>query len=134
MTLVSKTLAPNGALVDPSTGRATPPFNNYLNSLTILANTAAGGTITTAPGSGLAGGGDTASNLSLSIAPNGVTNAMIRPSTAYSVIGRAFGTDGDVADITATADGRVLARAVTGRPPTACWHVSAACWPFGTRH
>lgn len=110
MTLVSKTLAPNGALVDPSTGRATPPFNNYLNSLTILANTAAGGTLTTGPGSGLQGGGDISSNLSISIAPNGVTNQMIRQGAAYSVIGRQFGTTGDVADITADADNRVLAR------------------------
>jgi hypothetical protein len=106
----SKTLAPNGALVDLQTGRATPPFNNYLNNLTQNANAAAAGTVATPVGGGLSGGGLVADGISLIIAPNGVSDAMIRQSTAYSVIGRAFGTDGDVADITATADNRVLAR------------------------
>lgn len=111
MTLVSKTLAPNAPFVDLSnSGRLTREANNYLNSLSILANSAAGGTIATAPGSGLQGGGDLASNLSLSIAPHGVTDAMIRQSAGYSVIGRFAGTTGDVADITATANNRVLAR------------------------
>ncbi len=110
MTLVSKTLPPNAPLVDPSSGLATPPFNRYLNSLSLLANTFAGGTLTTGPGSGLEGGGDLATNLSISIAANGVTNGMIRQSAGYSVIGRGAGTTGNVADITATADNRVLAR------------------------
>jgi hypothetical protein len=106
----SKTLAPNGVLVDLQTGRATPPFNNYLNNLTQNANAGAGGTVTTAPSSGLFGGGQVADGISIGIAANGVSNAMIRQSAGYSVIGRAFGTTGDVGDITATADNRVLAR------------------------
>lgn len=110
MVTPSKTLAPNGALVDLQTGRATPPFNNYLNNLTQNVNASAAGSVTTAPGSGLFGGGFVADGISIGIAANGVTNAMIRQSAAYSVIGRGFGTAGDVADITATADNRVLAR------------------------
>lgn len=106
----SKTLPPNAIIVDLPSGRASIPFSNFLNSLTSNANTGATGTITTAPGSGLTGGGTVADGISLSIAANGVTNVMLRQSAPYSVIGRAFGTTGDVVDITATADNRILAR------------------------
>lgn len=106
----SKTLPPNAIIVDLPSGRATIPFSNFLNSLTQNVNGAAAGTVTTALGSGLAGGGIVADGISLTIAANGVSNAMIRQSAAYSVIGRAFGSAGNVADITATADDRILAR------------------------
>ena len=44
------------------------------------------------------------------IANNAVTNAKIRQSAAFSVVGRASSTTGDVADITATAQDQVLVR------------------------
>ncbi len=106
----SKTLPPNAIIVDLPSGRATLPFSNFLNNLTQNANAGAAGTVTTAVGSGLFGGGAVADGISIGIAVNGVTNAMIRQSAGYSVIGRFAGTAGDVADITATADNRVLAR------------------------
>lgn len=46
----------------------------------------------------------------LGVATNGITNAMLRQSVAVSVIGRASGTTGDVADIQAGANDRVLRR------------------------
>lgn len=44
------------------------------------------------------------------LADHAVTNAKLRQSTARSLIGRAAGSDGDVADITANLDDRFLAR------------------------
>lgn len=110
MTSPSKVPMPQAPFVDPQTGYLTRVGNNYLNNLTLNVNAGAAGSVTTAPGSGLSGGGTVADGISLIIAPNGVSDAMIRQSAAYSVIGRAFGTAGNVADITATADNRVLAR------------------------
>lgn len=106
----SKVPMPQAPFVDPSTGYLTRVGNNYLNNLTLNVNGAAAGSVTTALGSGLAGGGVVADGISLIIAPNGVSNAMIRQSAGYSVIGRGAGSTGNVADITATADDRVLAR------------------------
>lgn len=63
---------------------------------------------TTAP---LSGGGDLSANRTFSIAANGITNALLRQGAATSVVGRSAGTTGDVADISATADGQVLVRA-----------------------
>jgi hypothetical protein len=45
------------------------------------------------------------------LADHAVTNAKLRESAARSIIGRAAGTAGDVADITATIDDRLFARA-----------------------
>lgn len=45
---------------------------------------------------------------------NVISNAKIRQSAAFSVIGRAGNTTGDVADITAASEGQVLRRAIGG--------------------
>jgi hypothetical protein len=42
-------------------------------------------------------------NVTVGVAANGITNAKLRQSAARSVVGRATGTTGDVADISATA-------------------------------
>lgn len=107
---VSKVPMPQAPFVDPATGFLTRVGTNFLNSLTGNANAGAAGSVTTAPGSGLAGGGSVADGISLIIGPNGVSNAMIRQSLGTSVIGRMAGSSGNVADIQATADDRVLAR------------------------
>lgn len=111
MNAPSKVPMPQAPMVDLGTGYATRPWNNFFNNLVGNANAGAAGTITAEPGSGLAIiGVSIADGLSILISPNGVTNAMIRQSAAYSVIGRAFGTTGNVADISASANDRVLAR------------------------
>lgn len=46
----------------------------------------------------------------IAVATNGVSNSLIRQSAAFSVIGRAGNTTGDVADLTAASDGQVLRR------------------------
>lgn len=96
----------------PLTGnlRVAPEWWRFFNSLNQTANAATEGSVTTAAGSGLAGGGQVAGGISIRIADNGVTNTMLRQSTALSVIGRAFNSTGNVADITADADNRVLSR------------------------
>ena len=45
---------------------------------------------------------------------NVISNAKIRQSAAYSVVGRAGNTTGDVADITAASEGQVLRRTIGG--------------------
>jgi hypothetical protein len=82
----------------------------FFNSLNQTANAATEGSVTTDPGSGLSGGGQVSGGISIRIANNGVTNGMIRQSAGTSVIGRAFGSAGNVADITADANNRVLSR------------------------
>lgn len=106
----NKNLPPPAAFVDPVTGLLTRQANNFLNAITASSNEASAGEILTPAGSGLEGGGVVADGLTLSIAPEGVTNAMLRDSLALSVIGRYAATDGPPADIVATADNRVLAR------------------------
>lgn len=106
----SKNLPPNAPFVDITTGYLTRPANNYLNNLTFNTNAATAGSVTTDPGSGLAGGGSVADGISIFIAPNGVSNAMLRQSAGTSIIGRAAGSSGNVADITADANMRVLSR------------------------
>jgi hypothetical protein len=61
-------------------------------------------------GDGLEGGGTVSGGVTLAIGDGAVTNQMLRNGAACSVIGRGGNTQGDVADIQATADGRVLAR------------------------
>jgi hypothetical protein len=73
----------------------------------------AGGYVPTArtvtAGTGLAGGGALTSNITLSVATNGITDTMLRQSAGQSVIGRSATTPGDVADIVATTNtGHVL--------------------------
>lgn len=100
---------PPTAFVDKS-GRLTREAYRFLLSLTQNANTGASGEVATPPSGGLQGGGVVADGISLSIQNNGVTSAMLRQSLALSVMGRAFGSNGNVADITADADNRVLGR------------------------
>lgn len=106
----NKNLPPPAAFVDPVTGLLTRQANNFLNAITASSNEASAGEILTPAAGGLEGGGVVANGLTLSIAPNGVANSMIRQSPATSVIGRFQGTTGDVADIIASADDRVLGR------------------------
>lgn len=106
----NKNIPPPAQFIDPQTGFLTRAANNFLNSITRSSNIAEAGDIATPPGSGLDGGGTVADGVTLSIAPAGVTNAMLRDSQAYSVIGRYQSTVGPPADIVATADNRVLSR------------------------
>jgi hypothetical protein len=64
------------------------------------------------PNAGLlaAGAGLSLAGAQLSVAAGGITNAMLRDGVATSVVGRASGTSGDVADIQATSDGHVFRR------------------------
>lgn len=57
-----------------------------------------------------AGAGIQVVNTTASVAAGGVTDAMLRQSAARSVIGRSAATSGNVADITAAADGQALKR------------------------
>ncbi len=93
-----------------STGAMSPEWWRFFNSLTVNVSAAAEGSVTTAPGSGLTGGGAVADGISLSIANNGVTNAMLRQSNGLSVVGRFASTTGNVADIIAVANATVLTR------------------------
>jgi hypothetical protein len=61
-------------------------------------------------GAGLEGGGFVQEGVELSIAPNGVTDTMLRNSAAMSVIGRYADSSGDPADIPATDNDRALQR------------------------
>lgn len=87
--------------VTGSNGRIGPPWYRFLARMERLL-----GRGLTDAGTGLAANGDGA----LSIADNGVSNAMLRDSLALSVIGRQLDTDGDPQDIQAGADGWVLQR------------------------
>ena len=106
----NKNIPPPAQFVDPATGFLTRQANNFLNSITRSSNMAAAGEVATPAGSGLDGGGQVSDGITLSIAPAGVTNAMLRDSQPFSVIGRYSSTAGSPADIVATADDRVLAR------------------------
>jgi len=100
---------PNAPLVLPD-GRIDPSWYKYLVSLNTTADGAASGEVATDPGSGLAGGGAVVDGVSLTIAPNGVSNAMIRQSAGTSVVGRTAASPGNVADITASLNNSVLVR------------------------
>lgn len=92
------------------TGRIANEWYRYLLSINRTANSAGNGVVSTASGSGLAGGGTVSDGVALQIADNGVSNTMLRQSAGTSVIGRAFNSTGNVADITAIGDNRVLTR------------------------
>lgn len=106
----NKNIPPPVQFVDPKTGFLTRPANNFLNSITRSSNQAVSGEVLTLPGSGLDGGGAVADGLELSIAPAGVSNAMLRDSQPYSVIGRSFSTTGTPADIKAVQNRVALTR------------------------
>jgi len=97
-------------LVDLKTGNIKSEWWRFFNSLNTNVGAAAEGTVTTDPGSGLTGGGTVADGISLSIATNGVTNAMLRQSNGLSVMGRFASSTGNVADIIAVSDATVLTR------------------------
>lgn len=61
-------------------------------------------------GTGLVGGGDMSADRVISVANNGITDALLRTGAATSIIGRSAGSVGNVADIAATADGQFLRR------------------------
>jgi hypothetical protein len=112
MSLPSRNLVPRGAFVmtAPSGLVLTPEANRFLNSIVNNSNAAAAGSVTTAAGSGLQGGGDVARGISISITPNGVTNAMIRQSFGCSVVGRYAASNGNVSDIQAVQNRVALQR------------------------
>lgn len=71
------------------------------------------GTVTSvASGTGLTGGPITTSG-TLSVATNGISDALLRQGAALTVIGRPANSTGNVADIAAGADGDVLRRSGT---------------------
>lgn len=106
----NKNLPPPAQFVDPATGRLTRQANNFLNAITSSSNVAASGDIATPADSGLEGGGTVADGVTLSIAPNGVTDQMLRQSVATSVIGRLQNSAGNVSDIPAVQNRTVLQR------------------------
>lgn len=107
--MAANTLPPNTPFLDDR-GFVRREWWSFLNSLTRVANDASAGSVTTNPGSGLAGGGSVSDGVSLIIAPNGVSNSMIRQSAGNSVIGRSASSSGNVADITASLNNSVLTR------------------------
>lgn len=68
------------------------------------------GVVSIITGAGLTGGPITGTG-TISVAMNGIVNAMLRQSAGTSIVGRSAGTLGDVADIVASSDGDVLRRA-----------------------
>lgn len=102
--------APPTIFCEPGTGRLTGPAYRYLFQINQKTGEAAAGTIATPAGSGLTGGGAVADGVTLSVAANGITDAMLRQSQACSVIGRYPNSAGNVADIVAVADDQVLGR------------------------
>lgn len=103
-------ISPPGTPLLTTRGTISPEWYRFFVSLRRGASDAATGEVQTDAGSGLEGGGFVADGIDLSIAENGVTNAMIREGMPCSVIGRFQNSTGDVADITAPDDGRVLTR------------------------
>lgn len=86
---------------------------NSSGVVTLLADAAAQGTVTSvATGTGLTGGTITSTG-TVSVATNGITDALLRQSTALSVIGRSANSTGNVADISAGTDNQVLRRSGT---------------------
>ena len=71
------------------------------------------GTVTSvATGTGLTGGTITSTG-TISVATNGITDALLRQSAGLSLIGRSTNSTGNVADITAGTDNQVLRRSGT---------------------
>lgn len=101
---------PNAPFVDSATGRLTREGTRFLYSLNRNSGEAVADEVGTPPGSGLQGGGFVVDGIDLSIANGGVTNARLRDSFGFSVIGRSGASTGSPADIIATANDRVLAR------------------------
>ena len=107
---MSSSIPPSNIPLVDENGFLSTPWYRYLASLQRATDDVTAGDITTAAGSGLQGGGAVASGVSLSVAANGVTNAMFRQGAGTSVLGRKYGSMGDLADITATANNQLLSR------------------------
>lgn len=107
---MSSSIPPANIPVIDENGFLNPTWYRYLASLQRATDDVTAGDITTAAGSGLQGGGSVSSGVSLSIADNGVTNAMFRQGAGTSVLGRKYGSTGDLADIAATANNQLLSR------------------------
>lgn len=103
-------ISPPNAPITTSGLALSPSWYRFFVSLRKGATDAADGEVGTASGSGLEGGGAVSDGVDLAITANGVTSAMLRQSGACSVMGRYANSAGDVADIQATGDNRVLAR------------------------
>lgn len=103
-------IPPSGTMLIDQKGLPSPPWYRYFVSLRRGAVKASSGEVSTLPGSGLEGGGAVQDGVDLSIAPDGVTNAMLRESLPLSVIGRFINSTGNPADIQARANFRVLTR------------------------
>ena len=86
---------------------------NSAGVVTLLADAAAQGSVTSvATGTGLTGGPITTTG-TVSVATNGITDSLLRQSAGLSLIGRSANTTGNVADITAGTDNQVLRRSGT---------------------
>jgi hypothetical protein len=86
---------------------------NSAGVVTLLADAAAQGSVTSvATGTGLTGGPITTTG-TVSVATNGITDALLRQSAGLSLIGRSANSTGNVADITAGTDNQVLRRSGT---------------------
>ena len=107
---MSSSIPPSNIPLVDENGFLSTPWYRYFASLQRATDDVTAGDITTAAGSGLQGGGSIADGVSLSIADNGVTNAMFRQGAGTSVLGRKYGSMGDLADITATANNQLLSR------------------------
>ena len=107
---MSSSIPPANIPVIDENGFLNPTWYRYFASLQRATDDVTAGDITTAAGSGLQGGGSVSSGVSLSIADNGVTNAMFRQGAGTSVLGRKYGSTGDLADIAATANNQLLSR------------------------
>ena len=86
---------------------------NSSGVVTLLASSANVGTVTSvATGSGLTGGPITSTG-TVSVATNGITNALFRQSAGLSLVGRSANSTGNVDDIAAGTDNQVLRRSGT---------------------
>lgn len=109
MTVLGPIQPPNTPLTD-ARGNLRPEWYRFFVQLNKGSSAAENGEVQTASGSGLQGGGFVANGVDLSIANNGVTNAMIRQGIPCSVMGRFQNSAGNVADIQAVFDATVLTR------------------------
>jgi hypothetical protein len=86
---------------------------NSSGVVTVISDAAASGTVTSvATGTGLTGGPITTTG-TVSVANNGITDALLRQSAGLSLIGNATNSTANVADITAGTDNQVLRRSGT---------------------
>jgi hypothetical protein len=88
-------------------------FKDASGNVEVIADTTAQGTVTSvATGSGLTGGPITSTG-TVSVATNGITNALFRQSAGLSLVGRSANSTGNIDDIAAGTDNQVLRRSGT---------------------